>query len=253
MCKDLHSNTGTWLLNRDEFLTWKSTSDSSILWLHGIPGCGKSKLVAHVINHMSPSMDASTGSFAYFYCIRDAAEDERSRPEEVIRSILRQISFTGVDQKVLKQPAAELYQLQQEKAMEHGSDTVERLTFQQSVQLLVALLEGSSTVIIIDAIDELKDEERWRLFEAFDEILAGIDNGSVRLFISSRDNGDIKMKLSKYTNVYIEATDNQDDIQRFVTVEVDKAIACHRLLRGAVPSWLKTEIVTTLVNGAQGM
>ena len=202
---------------------------------------------------MSPLVDTSTGSFAYFYCIRDAAEDERSRPEEVIRSILRQISFTGLGQKVLKQPAAELYQLQKEKAMEHGSDTVERLTLQQSVQLLVTLLEGSSTVIIIDAIDELKDEERWRLFEAFDEILAGIDDGNVRLFVSSRDNGDIKMKLSQYTNVYIKATDNQDDIQRFVHVEVDKAIACHRLLRGAVPSWLKSEIVTTLVDGAQGM
>jgi NACHT domain len=253
MCKDLHPNTGTWLLNRDEFLTWKSATDSSVLWLHGIPGCGKSKLVAHVINHMSPLMDSSMGSFAYFYCLRDAAEDERSRPEEVIRSILRQLSFTGSNQKVLKQPAAELYELQKEKAIEHGSETVDRLTLQQSVQLLVALLRNSSTVIIIDAIDELKDEERWRLFEAFDEILGEIEDGRVRLFVSSRDNGDIKMKLSKYTNVYIEATDNQDDIQRFVNFEVDKAIACHRLLRGIVPPWLKNEIVTTLIDGAQGM
>ena len=37
--------TGEWLLSDPIFKKWKRESVSSILWLHGIPGSGKSKLV----------------------------------------------------------------------------------------------------------------------------------------------------------------------------------------------------------------
>jgi hypothetical protein len=37
--------TGEWLLSDPIFDKWKEESVSSMLWLHGIPGSGKSKLV----------------------------------------------------------------------------------------------------------------------------------------------------------------------------------------------------------------
>lgn len=37
--------TGRWLLSDPSFERWKDESASSILWLHGIAGSGKSKLV----------------------------------------------------------------------------------------------------------------------------------------------------------------------------------------------------------------
>ncbi|KAL3302228.1 Pfs domain-containing protein [Colletotrichum asianum] len=36
--------TGRWLLEDEVFQSWKNSEASSILWLHGIPGSGKSKL-----------------------------------------------------------------------------------------------------------------------------------------------------------------------------------------------------------------
>ena len=39
------SGTGQWLLSDPVFKKWKGESASSILWLHGIPGSGKSKLM----------------------------------------------------------------------------------------------------------------------------------------------------------------------------------------------------------------
>jgi nucleoside-triphosphatase THEP1 len=253
MCKDIHIDSGKWLLSKEEFASWVSSLQSSVLWLHGIPGSGKSKLVAQVIDHMKSKIDQSTGTLAYFYCLRDIAEDERSRPEEVIRSILRQLSFKGKNPKVLKEPAALHYQKKVDEAEEYGTDVIDRLTWEECIALLISLLEGSTTVIIIDAIDELKKEERWMLYEAFDRILDHPGQRLVRIFVSSRDAGDIVMKLSAYRNVYISATDNQADIERFVKFEVQKAISCHRLLRGSVPDSLKGDIVATLIKGAQGM
>ena len=43
--KDILDGTGQWLLLDPVFNKWKKESASSILWIHGIPGSGKSKLV----------------------------------------------------------------------------------------------------------------------------------------------------------------------------------------------------------------
>ena len=43
--RDILAGTGQWLLLDPVFIKWKKESASSILWIHGIPGSGKSKLV----------------------------------------------------------------------------------------------------------------------------------------------------------------------------------------------------------------
>ena len=43
--KDILSGTGTWLLQEQQLLDWQVSSASSIMWLHGAPGSGKTKLV----------------------------------------------------------------------------------------------------------------------------------------------------------------------------------------------------------------
>ena len=37
--------TGTWLLSLPNFIQWKQSSSSEMLWLHGMPGSGKSTLM----------------------------------------------------------------------------------------------------------------------------------------------------------------------------------------------------------------
>ena len=43
--REVLQGTGQWLLDDDRLLRWQYSESSSILWLHGIPGSGKSKLV----------------------------------------------------------------------------------------------------------------------------------------------------------------------------------------------------------------
>ena len=43
--KDLMASTGLWFLNDDRLLGWRGSSTSSIMWLRGIAGSGKSKLM----------------------------------------------------------------------------------------------------------------------------------------------------------------------------------------------------------------
>lgn len=43
--KDILVGTGQWFLNSHQLLEWRQSSSSSILWLRGTPGSGKSKLM----------------------------------------------------------------------------------------------------------------------------------------------------------------------------------------------------------------
>jgi hypothetical protein len=92
--KILMPESGTWLMEKPEFVEWMDSSTSSILWLHGIPGSGKSMLVARVIQYMQSRMPEADGQapLAYFYCARTANEPERSDPVELLRSIIEQLS-----------------------------------------------------------------------------------------------------------------------------------------------------------------
>ena len=43
--RDVMPGTGGWFLNDDQLLAWRRSSSSSIMWLRGIAGSGKSKLM----------------------------------------------------------------------------------------------------------------------------------------------------------------------------------------------------------------
>ena len=43
--KEVQEGTGCWFLQDDVYGAWKASDETSLLWLHGQPGCGKSKLM----------------------------------------------------------------------------------------------------------------------------------------------------------------------------------------------------------------
>ncbi len=75
----------------------------------------------------------------------------------------------------------------------------------------------------------------------------------IKVFVSSRDDIDIVLRLKHSPNVFIQASDNKEDIENFVHAEVEHSINNHKLLRGQVPSQLKIQIISALIEGAQGM
>jgi hypothetical protein len=89
-----------WLEHNPIFLDRVKASVSSELWLHGIPGSGKLKLVAHIVELFQNQVQSQHASapLAYFYCIRATAEPERANPDEIMHAILKQIAKAKVDQ-----------------------------------------------------------------------------------------------------------------------------------------------------------
>lgn len=144
-----------------------------------------------------------------------------------------------------------IYQNRKKEAQEDGCDPL-RLTSAECVNVILSLLELNPGVIFIDALDECDPLRRHELLEALDHIITHSTN-LVKVFVSSRDDNDIVCRLDKSPNVYISASDNEEDIIRFVHWEVEHSIQSKRLLAGVVSEGMRNKIRSVLIDGAQGM
>jgi len=126
------------------------------------------------------------------------------------------------------------------------------LPLHDTVDIILNLLKKNPATIIIDALDECDPSSRHELFEALDEIVAKSEN-IVKVFLTSRNDGDIVARLASTPNIYIDAQKNSSDIGRFITAELERVVQHKQLLRGQVSQGLKDLITSTLNDRADGM
>ena len=183
----------------------------------------------------------------YFYCARSAAEPERSKPDAVLASILRQISCVQPDAPLFG-PVIEKYKRQGEGFKSNGLD------LDDSRDLIIRLSEDyNMTTIIVDALDECDPEMRQSLLDAFEHILKE-SVGLVKIFVSSRDDQDIVYTLRDYPNLDISSDKNTADINAYVKIETQKLVKKGQLLRNSRDKEEMTASIIDMVSsGADGM
>ncbi|KAH7372269.1 hypothetical protein BKA66DRAFT_175722 [Pyrenochaeta sp. MPI-SDFR-AT-0127] len=243
------TGTGRWLLSDPVFKRWKDDSASSILWLHGIPGSGKSKLVSIVIEDAIKSFRAGDIPHpVYFYCSRNPGEPTRSEPSAILASIARQLSGLGPGGPLLS-PTVKVYADKEEEAFASGS-----LRIEDSCSLILKLIERHSlTTIIIDAMDECDPRKRGELLNALTQILRDSSN-LVKVFVSSRNDHDIVLRLKDYPNLEIESQRNSSDIAMFVKSRTRQLIQHEELLcYSDSKAEMEKFIVEKVIEGASGM
>jgi hypothetical protein len=206
----------------------------------------RSSLIKH-LGHESPA-NTQPVPIAYFYCVRNTAEPERANPDEILRSILKQLSSSEPDLRI-REPVVKAYKEKKEEAKGHDP---EKLMLDETVEAILALLETNPANIVIDALDECDPDRRHELFEALDTIIQQAAS-VVKVFVSSRDDGDIVCRLTSSPNVIIQTSDNKGDIECFACTEVAQAIKKKRLIKGNVSGQLEDRIIKTLIDGAHGM
>ncbi|KAH0548311.1 hypothetical protein GP486_007995, partial [Trichoglossum hirsutum] len=175
--KKRQAGTGAWLIDNKQYAGWKANPDS-FLWLHGIPGCGKTILSSTVVEDVLHYCDRGFNLRAvYFYF--DFNDTEKQQYEKMIRSLVTQLSTqcTSMPEALELLFSSKINGKQQPMASE----------------LLVILRhmvrDLSETFIILDALDECK--EREDLLSVIGEI-AGWKTGKLHVLVTSRREKDIE-------------------------------------------------------------
>ncbi|CAI6080012.1 unnamed protein product [Clonostachys chloroleuca] len=243
--------TGKWLLENPSFLKWKNESASSILWIRGIPGSGKSKLMSIAIEDaMSAFQAKQSPQPVYFYCSRNPAEPGRSDPSRILASIARQLATPEAGGAILE-PALEVYNERESQASADGP-----LRLEESKELIIKLLDqykGATMTIAIDALDECNEDTRGDLLEVF-EFLLEESPCLLKLLVSSRDDQDIVYQFENYPCLALSSAHSSPDIELFVASEVKKLLNS-RFLRKTQSGKevLSEKIIKELTAKADGM
>lgn len=239
--------SGQWLLHHPSFINWRCSSSSTIFWLHGIPGCGKTKLCSVVIDDIKATETDSHELLAFFYCARDPREPRRGQCVSVMQSLLRQVTALSPT-RTISQPV----KARHDRIQDEGFGDRE-WTEDECVETLIEVMDiYPSLTILIDALDECDSDERMSVLQCLKRVREESAN-LVKIFITSRDDIDIMASLADASDIRVSATYNSDDISRFVDEKVDAMMDSRARVYGPGSQELRDEVRATLSSKAQGM
>lgn len=226
--------TGDWLLSLEAYTQWLQY-ERQTLWLHGIPGCGKTIICSTIIEDVRRRQDVRD-AVVYFYF--DFSDDHKQSIQACLRSLLAQLCDSAES---LPEEVQQLFERHQRLGAQENFETEVLL---ESISALCRLFRR--TFVIIDALDECS--ERAVLLEALVSVIEG--STSVSLLMTSRRERDIDIILGE------RVTHTISMIERVVDADIRLHIqACLRddVILKRRDEAVKQEIEDVLVEGARGM
>lgn len=161
----------TWFLRGKVFETWNHCHNS-FLWLHGIVGCGKTVLSSAIIEDMKTKECASDYLVLYFYFGSDSAHDCL---DGMVRTFLSQIIAA----------TSEI----PENLQDRYKSCHQRSTLPETKALLEDFHSAISSLkevkIVLDALDEVRDEHRDDILSWIEETFLSREN-CINLIVLSR-------------------------------------------------------------------
>ena len=249
--RNIHEpGTSHWLIETREFRRWVK-GDSKVLWLHGIPGAGKTLLTFHAIEELKslcrrysqkrPNSKGIGLAFHYFDFRRAESQD----PSTMLSAIVRQLWEQCL--------TPETFQVM-ERAFGQFTDrsgTIKPPTVEALTDLLFQLGKHyDKCFLVIDGLDEcpraMREETYFPIFLSL--AFSQMSEGVFPLLISSRRESDIQRALNGSTQIAVEG----DSLFADLALHVQRSIVKHRNLN-RLSAEFQIHLQRVLVEKACGM
>ncbi|KAL2195940.1 hypothetical protein P885DRAFT_70078 [Corynascus similis CBS 632.67] len=235
-------NSFHWIFDNPEFQRWRDRLGSSLLWIKGGSGKGKTMLLCGIIDELEQFIVASgqNHNLAYFFC---QATDLRIRSAT---SVLRGLIYLLVRQ----QPPL-LSHLR--KKYDDAGETLFKdvntwVVLSDIFEKMLRDKDLKPTYLIIDALDECVDDLPKLL-----DVIVRISSKRVKWLLSSRNEPHIERKLKcdeKQTRLNLELKENAEQVSRAIDAFIDKKLSKLELLQKDTP--LKNQVRDILHEKANG-
>ncbi|KAF2236379.1 purine and uridine phosphorylase [Viridothelium virens] len=233
--------TGSWLLKHPAFNKW-TTKPGSFLWLHGIPGCGKTVLSTTVLEELRQRL--ACRPLLYFFC--DFNDAMKRTLEQIVRSLISQLYY---QQKTSQASLERCFSSRNEGRSQPSCEAL--------CNTFVDMIKGASEVwILIDALDECTTRSgHWT--EGILPWMAYIfqlEGTNIHLLITSRLEQDIQASISDWNFnkdiISLQSEIVADDIRAYVRARIREDT---ELKRWQFRPDVQREIEINLVDRAHGM
>lgn len=237
--RELHQpGTGQWLLDSDTYKAWK-TVPASFLWLHGIPGCGKTILSSTVVTDLGNDIAASEYLLYFYFNFNDI--DKRST-ENAVRSMIDQLYRKSAGARSV---VDSLYATHEKSGGQPGHAALQKV-------LCDMITKCRGAWIVLDGLDECETRGR----HTTDSVLTWIENlrsslPNVHILITSRPEEDIKSSIEAWAGtqeiVPLQSGLVADDINAFIRTKVQQ------MARWRAQPETQNLIMSTINERANGM
>ena len=230
--KNYESDTGSWILRSPEWTMWLEAKERC-LWIHGIPGAGKTVLMSFLIEHIKQQLSQSQKekrALVYYYFYYDRNQDETAPfLRWLINQLCRQADSVPIDIFKLYKRGGEPSLVELLKALECTLDKFE------------------TVYVVADAIDETNPRED--LLKVFRDLITDPRFQKLQILSSSREYVDIEKVMEgisismSMNNPFVE-----EDIRHYVGCTLQSSSKFSRW-----PQDLLGEVEDAVSAGAKGM
>lgn len=230
-CDTYEPGTGEWLFRSPEWESWLEEK-SRCLWIHGIPGAGKTIFASHLIEAVKDHCYSRGPKYAcvYYYCYFGHSQDETA---PLLRWILLELC-----RQLGRIPLAvhELYR--------RGGKPTPRnllLALEKVVQAFDRIF------ILVDAVDESLDREN--LLRVLQDLGADARFENLRMLVTSREYIDIEDAVR---DISTPVSMRNPLVDEDITLYVQSKLNSHPRLK-RWPSQTRKEVLEALSTQANGM
>lgn len=240
-------DTCNWIFELEEYKDWRSSMESSLIWVSGVGGLGKSILMSTVIGGLQETSKQDKGCCAqYFFC--SAGEDSTRLVSRIKKQLLHQLyqmalsdessdlldksndvisTFLGKKDSVDSKPGS-----QQKKS--------EKATGFEDAYPGLAKILGKRIFLVIDALDECTDRKDAGILKTLEETLSASEL-PLKIMVCSRPEPDIVDDLVDKPAIKVE-DHNGPDIERAAKAKLEelpglssdeRALACKAIVEKA--------------------
>ncbi|GJN70066.1 hypothetical protein PLICBS_004118 [Purpureocillium lilacinum] len=234
-----HAGTGFWFLEGDTFHDWLS-KDNSFLWLHAIPGAGKTVLTSTVINYLHANLQTQDVGLSYFYC--DYRDSQKQEPSTILGTILASLA---------RQNQAVLLEIESFVLGQYYDCSTRSADFDELLHHFDTFVGSHfrKIFVVIDGLDEAGSENIACLTHALRTLHERCQ--TVKILVSSRNELPIARAFDGLPFFSIDQSDVAGDITNYITSEL-RGKTTSRQLKLRDPG-LQEIIRQKLDEGANGM
>lgn len=224
--------TASWVLRSQEWSAWESLQSRAV-WLHGIPGAGKTIMMSYLIENVirqCHQRGQKNNVCVYYYCYHGHNQDATT---PLLRWILSQL-------------------FRQAKAIPSRAHDIFRQGREPDLASLLSLLADIVSVfdticIMVDALDESLN--RQNILALLQTLVTDDRFNNIQLFVASRDYIEIRRTMSSiFEPLSLSNSLVETDISRYISAKIATSEKI-----GRWPEALRTEIKEKLSAGAKGM
>ena len=199
--------TCEWFFHNQAFIDWHDSNMTSLLWVSGAPGCGKTVLSKVLIDEKLGTDNVLCSTVCYFFF--NAGQERKELAADALSAILHQL-FQSTD----------LISYGLASYKKHGAKLSQMFSDLWEILMDCAKDSEAGTIIcVIDALDECEKESRERLLREITQVFSlkskdQLVDCSLKLLVTSQPRKDIKDqfdRLSENTSYFHIDIDSHSD------------------------------------------